>query len=181
MTNGWSLYQRPRSASGSYGSRWLPVEEGDQVAVVVAIRVLERRDRHVDRLPGDVVDGLGPRVAAEVGVQQVGEAVVDVAVLDHVLGLAEQVVLPGRDGVGRRAGSPAGGSSASGTWMIRLYSPVPVPPLGVKRGSCERCAVDVVGELGVLDPGRPVVQVGDLVVAEAVDVVLAAASGWLAA
>ena len=62
--------------------------------------------------------------------------------------------------------------SASGTWMTRLYSPGAGAAAGREAGQLQGLAVDVVGEAGVFDPGRPVVQVGDLVVAEAVDVVL---------
>ena len=58
----------------------------------------------------------------EVGVQQVGEAVVDIAVLGHVLGLAKQPVLPGR----RRVGSAEdllGPVQCLGDLDDLLYSP----------------------------------------------------------
>jgi hypothetical protein len=35
--------------------------------------VLERRDRHIDRLPHDLMDHFGSRVAAELGVEQVAK------------------------------------------------------------------------------------------------------------
>jgi hypothetical protein len=43
----------------------------------VAVDVLKRRHRHVDWLSGNVVHGLGSRVAAEVGVEEISEAVID--------------------------------------------------------------------------------------------------------
>jgi hypothetical protein len=66
----------------------------------VGLEVLKRRNRPVNRGAGAVMHRLVVRVAAEAGVEQQRELIVDEAVLGHLLGFGQQAVLPGAVGVG---------------------------------------------------------------------------------
>src|SRR5579871_5925147 len=49
---------------------WVAAQEGDQMAVVVAVEILEWCDRHFDRVARAILDGLATGITDEVGVKE---------------------------------------------------------------------------------------------------------------
>ncbi len=143
----------------------------NQLAVVMALKVLEGGNGHLDWIVGNVMHGFGIRVANGAGIKQVNETLIHIMELRHVLCFVQQSILPCAVGV---RGSenflrPIQGFGALNDPTVLTWS---YAARGSKPGDLERLIICIEGHLRVLYTSRPVVEVGDLVVAETIHVVL---------
>src|SRR5437764_75241 len=139
--------------------------------MVMALEVLEWSNWHIDRLVGDVVHRFTLWVAEEARIEQVNEIIIHIPGRCHALCFVQQSILPGAVGI---CGSQ---NFLRQVQFFRTLNDAAVftrsqATRGSKAGHSQRCIICFVGDPGVLNPCRTIIEVGNLIVAKAIHVVL---------